>query len=218
MTAPTKCRPHAFRAAASAAVLLLFGLGAGHAGAAEAPSSCEVTRVVGQATVVRANQSIPLSPNIVLYEHDQVVTGAGTKVEIRCDDGSTIVVGDRSSVSLSTFVTPPTRSGWTGVLTIIEGILRVTLPGTKRWNRLETVTDTAVASARSTAWIVEAKPDTTGVLALEGSVRVVGRTAGGAVTLTPGQGTDVKRGAAPTPPKTWGPPRANAARARTSLP
>ena len=101
---------------------------------------------------------------------------------------------------------------------MIEGILRVTLPGTKRWNRFETVTDTAVASARSTAWIVDAKRYTTGVLALEGSVRVVGRTAPGEATLTPGQGTDVRRGAPPTQPVTWGLPRADAARARTTLP
>jgi hypothetical protein len=174
--------------------------------------------VIGQASVVRDGQSLALSPQVLLYAKDQIVTGAGAKVEIRCEDGSTIVVGDKSRVALSTFVTPPTQRGWTGVLTVIEGILRVTLPGTRRWNRLETVTDTAVASARSTAWIVDARPDTTGVLALEGRVRVVGRTAGGEVTLAPGQGTDVRPGAPPTQPVTWGLPRADAARARTTLP
>ncbi|MGE5148250.1 MAG: FecR domain-containing protein [Candidatus Eiseniibacteriota bacterium] len=217
MTAPAKPCVAAYRAAAIAA-LLLTGFGAGRAGAAEAPSACEVTRIIGQPVMVRAGERIPLSPNIVLYAEDQVVTGAGAKVEIRCEDGSVIVVGDRSRVALTAFVTPPARRGWTGVLSMIEGILRVTLPGTKRWDRLETVTDTAVASARSTAWIVDAKKDTTGVLALEGSVNVAGRTAGGEVTLTPGQGTDVARGARPTAPKTWGLPRANAARARTALP
>ena len=174
---------------------------------------------MGPATVERAGTSIPLSPNVLLYQEDRIVTGDAARVEIRCEDGSIIVVGDRSSVSLATFVTPPTRrGGWVGVLSMIEGILRVTLPSRNRWNRLETVTDTAVASARSTAWIVDARRDTTGVFAIEGRVRVVGRTAPGEVTLTVGQGTDVRRGAAPTPPVTWGRPRVTTALERTSLP
>lgn len=218
MTAPADRCIRPVRAAASAAVLLLAGVVAGGADAAERPTACEVTRVVGHATVMREGTSLPLSPNVVLYERDQVVTGEAARVEIRCEDGSTIVVGDRSSVSLATLVTPPGQRGWVGVLSMIEGILRVTLPGTKRWNRLETMTETAVASARSTAWIVDAKRDTTGVFVIEGRVGVAGRTAGGAVTLAQSQGTDVRRGATPTPPVTWGQPRVDAALARTALP
>jgi hypothetical protein len=154
---------------------------------------------------------------VVVYERDLIVTGPDGRVEVRCEDGSAIVVGDRSSVSLSSFVAPPAQRGWVGVLSMIEGILRVTLPGTKRWNRLEIVTETAVASARSTAWIVDARKETTGVLALEGRVRVVGK-AGGEVTLSPGQGSDVRPGAQPTAPATWGAARANAAQARTTMP
>jgi hypothetical protein len=199
-------------------VLLAVGLPAGGAGAAEAPTSCEVTRLVGPATLQREGTTAPLSPNVLLYERDQITTGEAARVEIRCEDGSTIVVGDRSTVALTTFVTPSAQRGWVGVLSMIEGILRVTLPSNKRWNRLETVTDTAVASARSTAWIVDARRDTTGVFVIEGRVRVIGRTVPGEVTLAVGQGTDVRPGAAPTPPVTWGRPRVAAAMARTALP
>jgi len=209
-------RPSALCAAISAALFAIAGLAAGPA-AAEQATACEVTRVVGRATVVREGASLPLSANVLLYERDQVATGPDGRVEIRCEDGSTIVVGDRSTVSLASFVTPPTQRGWVGVLLMIEGILRVTLPGTKRWNRLEIVTETAVASARSTAWIVDARKETTGVFAVEGRVRVVGK-AGGEVTLSPRQGTDVRPGAQPTPPVVWGQPRASAALARTTMP
>lgn len=216
MEAPQPRHAPVLRAAVSAAAFALAGFAADPA-LAEQSTACEVTRVVGRAALVRDGANLPLSANVVVYERDQIVTGADGRVEIRCDDGSVIVVGDRSTVSLGSFVAPPAQRGWVGVLSMIEGILRVTLPGTKRWQRLEIVTDTAVASARSTAWIVDARKETTGVLALEGRVRVAGK-AGGEVTLAPGQGTDVRPGAQPTAPATWGAPRANAARARTAMP
>lgn len=53
-------------------VLLAVGLPAGGAGAAEAPTSCEVTRLVGPATLQREGTTAPLSPNVLLYERDSI--------------------------------------------------------------------------------------------------------------------------------------------------
>ena len=73
-------------------MLLALGPLAGGAEAADTPSSCAVTRLVGQVTLQREGTTMALSPNVLLYERDQITTGDGSKVEIRCEDGSTIVV------------------------------------------------------------------------------------------------------------------------------
>jgi hypothetical protein len=79
-------------------------------------------------------------------------------------------------------------------------------------------TRTAVASVRSTQWIVDAGADSTGVFAIEGRVTVVDRQMRGGVILDPGYGTDVRAGEPPSQPKRWGQKRVDDVTARTSLP
>ncbi len=81
---------------------------------------------------------------------------------------------------------------------------------------IEVDTRTAVASVRSTEWLVESTARGTGFLSVEGVVEVRG-LAGGAVSLRPGQGTDVPPGGPPRPAATWGEARRRDALARTTL-
>jgi len=79
-------------------------------------------------------------------------------------------------------------------------------------------TGTAIASVRSTDWVIEAKPDDTAVFVVDGRVQVVNRGQTGGVLLYPGFGTDVRPDSPPTTPKRWGQARVDSALARTRLP
>ena len=71
---------------------------------------------------------------------------------------------------------------------------------------------------RSTEWVVEAGPATTGIFAVSGQVTVTGRDTGGQTTLGEGEGSDVAAGNDPSPAKRWGQKRIDSVLARTSLP
>jgi len=132
-------------------------------------------------------------------------------------DGSSFVIGERCSVSLTAFDGAGDGGGASALVDLIEGILRLALSPQPAWNGLEVRTATAIAAVRSTEWIVESAPEGTAVFVVEGAVSVSGR-AGGEVLLQPGYGTDVPPGGAPGEPKRWGAARVESALARTRLP
>ena len=186
--------------------------------AADETAPCRVARKVGGATIQHNAAIVSAETGAPVAAGDRVVTAAGGRVEIGCSDGSTIVVGEQSDVSLAIFDRAGGERRRTGLLDLLAGILRLHIPPDDSGGRIDVLTATAVASARSTHWIVDAKPGTTGVFVAEGSVAVSARDGRGAVLLQPGFGTDVPAGGVPTPPKRWGQQRVDSAMARTALP
>lgn len=179
----------------------------------------DIGRVVGSVTLLRGEERLDAGPGTVVREGDGLITGARSKAEILCADGSTLVVGPDSTLSMATFAAEP---GGTGLLDLISGILRVTLSGRTPWQYFEVRSATAVASVRSTDWVVDASRVKTGVFVIEGVVAVASRQGAaqgaGEVTLTAGQGTDVAFNALPLPPKEWGQARVDDVIARTTIP
>lgn len=179
----------------------------------------DIGRVVGSVTLLRGEERLDAGPGTVVREGDGLITGARSKAEILCADGSTLVVGPDSTLSMATFAAEP---GGTGLLDLISGILRVTLSGRTPWQYFEVRSATAVASVRSTDWVVDASRVKTGVFVIEGVVAVASRQGAaqgaGEVTLTAGQGTDVAFNALPQPPKKWGQARVDDVIARTTIP
>lgn len=186
------------------------------ASAGDARSIGEVRALVGTATVTRDAGSLQLAAGSDVQAGDRVATGAASRVEIGLGDGSTLVIGESSRVSLPHF--EPSPAGGSALLELLEGILRIDILSDGAWRSFEVRTYTAVASARSTQWVVEAKTGTTGVFVVNGKVEVTDRLGRGAVLLEEGFGTDVAFGASPAPPKRWGAARAASAVARTSMP
>lgn len=179
----------------------------------------DISRVVGSVTLLRGEERLAAGLGTVVREGDGLITGAESKAEILCADGSTLMVGSESTLSMATFAAEP---GGTGLLDLISGILRVTLSGRTPWQYFEVRSATAVASVRSTDWIVDASRVKTGVFVVEGEVAVASRQGAaqgaGEVTLTAGEGTDVAVNALPTPPKAWGQARVDDVLARTTFP
>jgi len=203
----------ASRRALLAAPLLAFA--ARHA-AAQAPASVgSVSRLVGAPTVVSGTASAPAAVGMEIREGDRVATGAGGRLEITAADGTTITVGEQTTVVITRFLAPRGRRRGSGLLDMIEGILRIRLPGS--WDRFDVTTGTAVASVRSTEWLVDATAANTGVFVIDGRVQVTGQPRTASVTLAPGFGTDVAAGAAPIAPRLGGQPRIDAALARLAI-
>ncbi|KAB0681261.1 FecR family protein [Aureimonas leprariae] len=83
----------------------------------------------------------------------------------------------------------------------------------RQGRRFEIRAPQAIASVRGTVYAVDVSRGQSSVFVVEGRVRVAGRAGQGAVTLSPGEGVDVRAGA-PLTVRRWPQPRASALLAR----
>lgn len=206
----------ATRSALIALVLLVF---AGIPAFAQEPETAVgyIVAIQGSGTVERGGAVLDLQEGAVIGTADQILTGVESQVLLVLNDGSRVVIGAETRVTMAILAAAGASGDGDRVIDLLQGILRISVHASEDGNGVETRTPTAVVAARSTAWIVAFEGDSTAVLSLEGTVEVASTTAPGAVTLTPGYGTDVARGAAPTEPVTWGAARADAFRDRTAF-
>lgn len=201
-----------------ALLALVVVLGSARPVMAQETAPCHVTRQVGSATLLHGVAQTPLSLGAPVAAGDRIVTNTGGRIEVTCDDGSTIIVGEGTNVSLAIFQGAGDGRSYKRLLRVLGGILRLHAAPGDQENRFDVITDTAITSVRSTQWIVDAAPGKTAVFVAEGRVAVSGTGGRGTVLLGPGFGTDVAAGTAPTPPKAWGKARIDQVMARTTLP
>ncbi len=190
------------------AVMILCALAA-----ARAEPVARVTEQAGAVFLVRDGMASRLGPGNDLEASDLVVTAADGKVVIRFADGSLCTIGPESEVRLADLAAP--EGGW---LDLVRGIVRLILAPGAREIQTGVRTRAAVASVRSTEFVVDAALDRSAVFVADGTVTVTGRLTGGSVVLQAGEGTDVGLREPPTPPKRWGEARVGGVIARTSLP
>lgn len=208
---------HALALLTLAAAILLLAFLAHAAHAQENTAVGRIGRISGEVTLVRGAQTLSASSGMPVRQDDAVETGANGRAEIVYEDGSTVVLGSGTAVSIARYA-PPAAGPGTALLDLIDGILRVTLSAGRQWQSFEVRSATAVASVRSTDWIVDAGRASTAVFVVDGVVAVDSRVGLGGIVLAAGQGTDVPAGEAPAAPKTWGQARVDDVLARTALP
>ena len=206
--------PTRMMAVAGAAAVLVM---AWSAPAEEAARLGRVVQLSGPVTILRAGDASSAAVGSAILTGDRVITGRRSRVRITLFDRTSLVLGADSDVEISTYL----RAGAaeeSGLMSLLRGILRLTGPagGAERGTRVRT--RAAIASVRSTDWIVEADFDTAAVLVVRGRVDVAAALGGGRITLRTGEGSDIRRGSAPGSPVPWGAARAEDALARTSLP
>lgn len=175
--------------------------------------------VIGQLTGVRgdvfretAGRREPAVVGMPVQQGDVLASYAG-KARVQLNDGTILSLGEGSRLHLRNYRRADNDFGVELMAT--SGVFRLLV------NRLvpggfRVETETAVASVRGTEWVMDVTADTTAVAVLAGSVGVAARD-GATVTLQPGQGSDVRRGAAPTPPAPWGAERLVRTIARASF-
>ena len=147
----------------------------------------------------------PLAADAPVRQGDAIVSRNG-KARIGLDDGTVVSVGENTRVRIGEY--ERARTGVKARLALVSGALRLLVAKVAPDGNFEVETETAIAAVRGTEWIIEATAEQTSVALLSGKVAVSGRGGeGGRMTVllaSPGQGTDVRRGAPPTPPIAWG--------------
>jgi hypothetical protein len=149
-----------------------------------------------------AKQS-PLAAKAPVYLGDTIVSGAG-KAKISLNDGTVISVGENTRIRLSMYQS--TSNSLTTRLNIARGVLRLLVARITTGGQFEIESETAIAAVRGTDWLMDVTADTTSVAIITGAVAVSSTAKPGATVVldTPGHGTDVARGEAPTTPHAWG--------------
>jgi hypothetical protein len=174
-----------------------------------------VERQEGETAALRNGTFESLRPGSAVHTGDRIRTGADSRVLIRFDDNDmTLVVGPATEITLSRHVLRTEMPRFAAIYALFGGIVRFLMPPRAGPCEIDIVTRAAVASVRSTEWLIDDKANgTTGVFTISGVVRVRGE-GGGVVALEPGFGTDVMPGAAPSAAKRWGQARIDEAQAR----
>jgi ferric-dicitrate binding protein FerR (iron transport regulator) len=208
-----------FRRALLLGTVLLLALSlsgvAGRFAPAEAAEAVigNVAAAQGEVLVMRESGARMVGVGDDVHEKDRIVTGTDGRVRVAMADGSTLSVGSDTEIVLSSFP----DGNEPGFFDLVLGIVRTALSKRERDPGFEIRARTAVASVRSTDWIVEAKDNNTAVFVAEGKVAVHPTEGPGEVVLGPGDGTDVPPGGPPKSPVQWGQKRVDEFVARTSV-
>lgn len=171
------------------------------AGGAMAGEAATVTRLQGQAQSAgdRLAQGGRVSTGAT------VATGQASRVELRFDDGTMVVLGENAALNVEAFRYAPEARQGEARLRVEQGAFLVTtgavakLPG----RPLSVATPMASIGVRGTKFWGGALDNPLDVLLLEGAITV--STPGGSADLNnPMEGTDVSApGAAPSPVGKW---------------
>lgn len=146
-------------------------------------TSCEVAALVGASWLVNGSAQHPLKPGDKVGEGAQLRTGDSGRLRLRCPDGSTLVIGDRSQLTLSKLQMPAGQPREVSLLLQL-GLLgqKVAPAGGASPGRWEVRTPSAVTAVRGTEFLVEVGADEqTAVHVQSGQVAVLPgeRAAGG---------------------------------------
>jgi hypothetical protein len=170
--------------------------------AAEGTRSCAVDAVEGEtARYWESGVWSGVAEGLAIPVEAKIATGPEDRVRIVCDDGVVVTVGAATEVNLEQLAGPAGRDRNVFVQ-LLEGIVGVLAPA-RSWGRFEVRTPVAIASVRSTEWLVENMAGEAAVFVRDGRVAVDVRD-GGRVTLAAGEGITVAADGAPGEVKTWG--------------
>lgn len=190
--------PAVRRRTAALFFLALFCLSAAFVSAAaqaqEVPVDLETVALVeaisGRAVLQRGSASLTVEAGQEIQRLDEILTSGDGRLRLAFRDGTVITVGPNSRVLVQYYLDALNlQDERPRFLTLVFGILRASVPkiSSLGWS---VETRAAIASSRSTEWIVEADAETTSVLVLGGRVEVAD-TQGSQILLTGGEGVDV---------------------------
>jgi hypothetical protein len=160
-----------------------------------------VTHSEGTVLVLRGGVQRPVATQDPLFVDDELRTGHNGRLVAEGAGGLQLVIGPASEVRLRRWLVEPSGGRLEAVLSMVTGAMRLLTRGVAEPS-VDVETRAAVASVRSTEWLMDVTGAGTGVFAIEGVVQVTGGTA--SVEVGPGLGTDVVLGGTPSPPATWG--------------
>lgn len=199
------------------AALLVLAVLTGAAAAQDTQAVGQVIAQAGPATAMRAAGPRALRLGAPVYAGDWIATGPESRLLIELSDGSRLSLGADSRIEIDSVTFAPQGNGLGAALELVYGILRTVLSGPAWRDGFAVETRAAIASVRSTDFIVEAGADKSSVFVAEGRVEVAPPGAP-ALVLEAGFGVEVPLGAAALEAKAWDQARIDAAMARTRVP
>lgn len=132
----------------------------------------------------------------------KIATGAETRVRIACDDDTVVIIGTETELNLENLVAA-VEAGRPVAMQLIEGVIGLFVPKRDRAG-LEVRTPVAIASVRSTEFLVEWSQSTAAAVFVRRGEVVVRGEHGRRFVLGDGEGITVTAAGVPGEVKTWG--------------
>jgi ferric-dicitrate binding protein FerR (iron transport regulator) len=158
-----------------------------------------ITALLPEDHVLREEQTLTAAKDMVLLWSDVVKTESGGRVRIELSDGSILNIGSDAQLRI---LRHDARRQQTTLELLYGRLLADAVRISKRHGKFDVRTPTAVAGVVGTRFGLLAKPDSTGVLCREGTVRVRNADPNvvGEVVLHAGEFTHVESDKRPSPP------------------
>ena len=163
--------------------------------------TCEVAEVAGEASLTHAGARSDVKVGAELGARNVLATGHSGRVEVACSDGTHVTVGPDTEISLGSLVGEQAEDASIG-MSLHRGIARFLAP-VRTWGTFNVFGPVAVASVRSTEWIMETPKGGTNVFVRDGVVEVQSKR-GTTARLSPTYGVDVAPDGTMAEPKKWG--------------
>jgi hypothetical protein len=182
--------------------------------AAAQQRSCEVAEVAGETSLTQEGRRSDAQVGADLGASDLLHTGPSGRIDVACSDGTRVTLGPDTEINLGSLVGEQDQTGSIG-MSLHRGIARFLAP-VRTWGTFNVFGPVAVASVRSTEWIMETPKQGTNVFVLDGVVAVQSKR-GNTVQLSPTYGVDVAADGTMGEPKKWGAKRVADVLARLGL-
>jgi hypothetical protein len=176
--------------------------------------TCEVAEVAGEATLIHDGSRADVQVGTGLAARDLLRTGPSGRVDVGCSDGTRVTLGPDTEINLGSLIGEQSDDASIG-MSLHRGIARFLAP-VRTWGTFNVFGPVAVASVRSTEWIMETPKQGTNVFVKAGVVEVQSKR-GNTVQLSPTYGVDVAADGTMAAPKKWGAKRVADALARLGL-
>jgi hypothetical protein len=182
--------------------------------AAAEDRACQIAEVAPTATLTHGGHAGEAGTGAALGPGDVIRTDPSGRVEVACSDGTHVTVGPDTEINLGSLIGEQREDASIG-MSLHRGIARFLAP-VRTWGTFNVFGPVAVASVRSTEWIMETPKRGTNVFVMQGVVEVQSKR-GTAVRLSPTYGVDVAPDGTMAAPKKWGASRVAAAKQKLGL-
>ena len=191
-------RPYAI--AAISLALALTGL---RDAASAEPQAGEVLALSGQCSGEIGGSRKPLKLGDAVQVGETVEVAAGAKLKLRMSDGSILAIASETRLTIANYRIGNGGESRDAILSLGAGLVRAVVSALRGSPHFEVDTATSVAAVRSTDWFIEARPGSTQVGVLEGSVSLRSVATGREIVVPARWGARVEAARDPVPARVW---------------
>jgi hypothetical protein len=202
---------------AIAAISIALALTGPRDAASAEPQAGEVLALSGQCSGEIGGSRKLLQPGDAIQVGETVEVAAGAKLKLRMSDGSIIAIASDSRLTITDYRIGNGGESRDATLSLGAGLLRAVVSALKGSPHFEVDTATSVAAVRSTDWFIEARPGSTQVGVLAGSVSLRSAATGQEIVVPARWGARVEAGRDPVPARVWSREEFDAFISRTNL-